>query len=389
MSNRNLRLFTVVALGMIVTSGLLEGAKGLSLPHFLTDLSVSPAAGAAIFSAGAFGFSLTSFTFGTLSQHLGLKRLVWAGFTIAATALASFLTFRNPVVLYFSSAFLGTGLSLVEMSTSLPISLLYDGPRQSGMLNLLHGFYGLGTLAGSAWAGFWFAHGAGWRVAIGLVGVGVSVWAFSFVSLPALPVPRSRSAEGGGYGPLFRDPAVWAAVIALAAAVAVEIGMSLWLPTYLQRAKGVPETTSALFTTLFFLGFTGMRLAGAWAVQRFGSVRSMLTLGLVGTAGLTGLVLLPGQFGWLGALVGAGVSVAFPTCVALVSTRYPDRVGRVYSLMYSGGGVSGIMTGPLMGLVAQQAGLNATLGLLLGGQVILLTAIGYYGWATRTPATVS
>lgn len=386
MNHPHLRRFTIIALGMIATSGLWEGAKGLSLPHFLADLSFSPATGAAVFSAGAFGWSLTSFTFGSLSQHYGLKRLAMGGFAVVSAALAAFFTSHAPAVLYIASAGVGTGLSLIEMSTSLPISLLYEGPRQSGMLNLLHGFYGLGTLGGSAWAGFWFAHGAGWRIAMGLISVFAAIWAVSFATGPVIQVPRSHSEDGGGYGPLFRDSLVWAAALALFAAVAVEIGVALWLPTYLQQAKGVSETASAFFTTLFFMGYTGTRLAGTWLVQRFGSVRSVLTLALAGTAGLAGLVALPGNFGWLGALVGAGVATGFPTCVGLVSNRYPDRVGRVYSLMYSSGGLSGIVTGPLMGWVAQQQGLDAAFGMLLAGYAGLVAAIGFYGWRDRVAA---
>lgn len=381
-SNQHIRHFTAIALGMIATSGFWEGAKGLSLPHFLTDLALQPALGGAIFAAGALGFTLTALTFGTLSHRLGLKRLVLTGCLLGLAALAAFLTGRHPVVLYGASMFLGTGISLVEMSTSLPISLLY-GDRQGGMLNLLHGLFGVGTLVGALWGGLWFRAGAPWQVAMGLIGLPVAVWTVWFTALPALPLPRSTGREGG-YGPLLRDPLVWIAALALAAAVVAESGMGLWLPSYLQRSKGLSEGASAFYTTAFFIGFTACRLAGGWLIDRVGPVRSVVLLGLIGGAGLMALILLPGPWAWLSALAGAGVAMGFATAVALVAARYPDRMGRVYSLMYSSGGVSAILAGPAMGWIAQRVSLSAVMGVPLGAYAALVGLMLLYGWGSRT-----
>lgn len=359
--------FTIIALGAIAGSGLMEAIKGLILPHMMRDLGLSPGFAAAILTAGGIGFLLTSLGFGGLTQRLGLKRVVLAGATLALLMLTLFLTLRLPALLYFAGLGLGAGGSLVEMSTSLPISLLYDGRAQGRMLNLLHGFFGIGTLVGTAWAGSLLSAGWPWQSPFLLVGLSLALVAGLFVARPAIPVPEPAPTAGlrerSEYGTMLRDPAVRLAAMALAAAVGAEAGLTIWIPAYLQAEKGISEALSAAYAALFFLGFTGMRLAGSWLINRFGPTRMVSTLALLGLGGIICVWALPGQWAWLLLLCGMGMATGFPTSVALVAARYPSSANRVYSLMYTAGGITGISIGPAMGWIAERAGLSAAMWL--------------------------
>lgn len=373
--------FTAIALGTIATIGLWEGARGVVLPHFLAEHAFSPAVGAAIFSASAIGGFAGSLSFGALSQRFGLRRLVAAGAALAAAMLALFLLLGNPIWLYASYLFYGLGFSMLELSTSLPISLLY-AERQGSMLNFLHGCFGVGALSGSMLGAALLGLGFGWRAPIILLGVLLIIWGTAFVAQPTLPLPRSETQEGG-YGPLLRDPLVWAAALALGAAVAGEVGAGLWIPSYLQQVKGLPEAASALGVTLYFGGFTATRLAGGWLVARFGSARAVVALAAVGAVGLIGFLTLPGGFAWLAALAGAGVAIGFATCIALVATRHPSRVNQVYGLMYATGGLAGIVTGPLLGIIGERAGLTAAMWSMLVCYAAIIGLISLFGRANR------
>lgn len=380
MSTHN-RHFTVIALGALATVGLLEGSRGVLLPHFRTDLSFSATWAGAIFSAGALGYLANSLAFGTLSHKLGLKRMVTIGAAVLAVAMTLFVTVRSPLLLYVASMALGAGMSMAELATSIHISLIYK-EKQSGMLNLLHGFFGVGALTGSLWAAFWLRLGASWRVPYGLVAVLLLLWIAYYLTLPQTELPKEEAGSGGA-GPLLRDPLVWVAAVALGAAVVAEVGATLWLPSYLQKVKGLAEAASAGQMTAFYAGFTTTRVLGGWLVGRAGPVRSVVMLAAVGLASLTALLALPGAPVLLPVLAGAGVATGFATCTALVATRYPDRVNQVYTVMYSAGGLAGIVTGPLMGWLGDHVGLTASMWVPLASYGVLIVLMSYYGVASR------
>jgi len=375
------RHFTAIALGALATVGLLEGSRGVLLPHFRADLALSATWAGAIFSSNALGYLANSLAFGFLSRKLGLKPMVTLGISLVAVAMGLFVTMRVPTVLYGANMLLGAGMSMIELGTSIHISLIYK-EKQGGMLNLLHGFFGVGALSGSLWSAFWLQMGAGWQVPYGLVGFILALWVGYYLTLPRTTLPQE--AEGGaGAGPLLRDPLVWAAALALGAAVAGEVGATLWLPSYLQKVKGLGEGVSAGFMMAFFAGFTATRIAGSKLVGRLGPVRTVAALAAVGLAALTALLALPGAPVIIPVLAGAGVATGFATCTALVATRYPDRVNQVYTVMYSAGGLAGIITGPLMGWLGDRFGLTASMWVPLAGYAVLLILMIYYGLAAN------
>lgn len=378
MVNSLQRRYAFVALGIIATVGLWDGSRGVILPHFLSDLKLTAATGATIFSSGSLGFLVCSLTFGSLTRRFGLKPVATGGFLLFAAALALFFTQREPLFLTIAVMMMGAGMGLVELSSGIPISILY-GEKQHGILNLLHGFFGLGALSGSLLAALFLGYGASWRapylLALGLL----VVWTLIFRRLPTLTLPQPPKSKAG-MGTMLRDPLVWIATFTLSAAVAAEVGVGLWLPSYLQQEKGLGEAVSAFGLTIFFVGFTATRLLASWLVNIVGPIRSVMGLGLIGVLGLAALLVLPGSWYALSALAGAGVAIAFATCVALVATRYPERVNQVYAFMYSSGAVAVMVTGPLMGFIGQRVGLGMAMWIPLIAYLAIILLIALYGW---------
>jgi fucose permease len=382
MSSRHRRQYTAIALGGLATIGLWEGAKGVLLPNFLSSLSLLPAAGATILSASAIGNFVGATGFGAVSQRLGLRRSSMLGGLLMGTAALLFLTVRLPALLYGAFLLYGLGLALVELTIQIPVSVLY-GQQQGGIFNLLHGFFGIGALAGSAWGALMLSLGAGWRQTAAVTGGCVLFWVLFYRSLPEVPLPREEAARGGNDAPVLRDPLTWVLALSLVAAVVAEIGCSLWLPTYLQQVKGLAEATAAMGATTFYLGFTATRLAGPWLVGHLGSLRALVLTALLGAAGLGGVLLLPGCFYWLSALAGSGIAIGFATCLTLAASRHPSRVNTAFSVMYAGGSLAGIGTGPAMGWIAQTGGLGAAMVVPMVCYFLIGGLVSFYGWAER------
>jgi fucose permease len=377
------RHYTAVAFGTLITIGLWDGARGVVLPHFLADMALTPTAGAAILVSAGAGYGIGALGFGVLSNRFGLKRLNLAGCLLAAAMLALFAVVRHPALLYATMVTAGLGIAMLDLSVSLPLSILY-GERQGGILNLLHGFFGAGALTGPLLAAALLAAGAGWRVPYLLPAALYLIWSAWYAGLPEVPLPvngtgpdapKVTAAEAASL--LGRDPLARAAVLALAAGVAAEAGVGLWLPSYLQAEKAMAEAQAALFTTVFFAGFTAGRMLAPPLLERTGYARGVALLALAGGAGLAMLVLLPGT-AWLSAVAGVGTGAIFPTCVALVSIRYPALVGHIYAAMYGGAAIAMIAIGPLMGRVGEQTGLTAAMWLPVACYAGVALLLGYY-----------
>lgn len=372
--------YTIIALGTIATLGTWGGAKGIVLPYFLSDLALAPAIGSAIFTASSVGSFIGSSGFAWLTSRFGLARVNQAGALLLLAITAAIMFLQLPPLLYPAFVLFGLGSSMVELSSTLPISIIYAG-NQGGIMSLTHGFFGLGSLTGSMLAGLAMARGLNWRLPMALAAVLTGCWAFAYHRQPPLTLPPRAKGEQGTGG-LLKDPLVWAATLALTAGVAAENGAGIWLATYLSQGKGLSPAATTLGATCFFLGFTASRLFGP-LLSRLGSVRAVLLCTGIGAAGFAGLVLLPAQWFWLTFLAGMGVGIIFPTCLTLVAVRYQSRSNQVFSLMYGMANVAGISTGPALGLVVERGGgLTAAMWVEICFYVAVVLLIGCYGWAT-------
>jgi|GEM_PF-3035957 len=383
-TNQSKRLFTFIALGTILTMGLWDATRGVILPHLLTDLRVGPTLGSQILVASAVGYLVNSLSFGTYSRRLGLRKVAGLGVAVVLVFLTLFLTLKLPLLLIPAGMVMGAGLGMIEMTTSLPISLLY-GDQQSGILNLLHGCFGMGAFLGSMYAAGLMSAGFGWRVPLALIGGLLVTWGLVYRRLPELSLATPHSGAKG-FGPVLRDPYVWAATLAVFFACVGEAGAVIWLPTYMQKVKGLSDAASALTLSFFFAGFTGMRLAGGWVVRRLGEVRSVVGLAAVGAVGLFLLMRQPGSWFWLAALAGMGVAVGFATCTSLACMRYPDRVDQIYTMIYSAGGLSVILSAPLMGWIGERVGFASTMWVPFTGYIAVMALMTFYGLGTRQRA---
>lgn len=375
------RGYVTAAMGIVVGIGFWLGSRGVILPRLLADTGFSPTTGATIFAGLALGALPGSLFYAPLSRRFGLRRLVGTGFLLWAIAALLFAATRSPVTLVLASMLIGFGFSLMELTSGLSISLLY-GARQAGMLNLLQGFWGLGALSGSFVAALLIGYVGTWRVVLVAVGLILIPFWLRYITLPPLPLPQPRRGQGSGRS-LLLDPLVWLGAGVLASGIAAEAGVSLWLPTYLQQVKGLSEANSALTLTLFYVGFTVTRLASPLLVSRAGPIRSVNGLALAGSAGLVALLWLPGGWFGLALVAGTGIAIAFGTSVGLVANRHPDQVNQVYAIMYTGMGIAGISSGPLMGWLAERVGLQMAMWVPLGGYLLIILLISLYGWLEK------
>ena len=146
----------------------------------------------------------------------------------------------------------------------------------------------------------------------------------------------------------------------------------LFLPLYLMREKGVPKNNTILVTAFFALGMLLFSNFAGQLGDRFGHLRVMRVLAVIGATMIAGFIYLPSFALMCAAVLVAGGTLApiSPVSLALQGVVTADRdLGRangIYNAFYA----VGMLVGPLVSSQIFQAS---------GGAPMLLHFVGLWG----------
>lgn len=234
-------------------------------------------------------------------------------------------------VLLAAVLLLGLGFGLLDAGVN---TLLAHAGVGAGLLNALHGTYGLAAVGLPLLVGLADLRLAFVVVAVGCLGL--------FAPLRQAPPLRRPPHDGGAAAARSRP---W--VVMLAVAMGVEVGSGAWAASHL---VGLGRTEAAAGTTVagFFVAFTLARFVLAPFADRTDPGR-IVRGGLV-LAGVAALLVAVGPWpaaGWL--LVGVGIGPVFPTTLAWLVRAHADD--RAATRLMVAGSVGGIVLPALIGLV--------------------------------------
>ncbi|MFC6017015.1 MFS transporter [Plantactinospora solaniradicis] len=375
----------VTAFAMI---GLQQALYGPAIPQLRTEHGIT-AAGAATALSVHFAGAIIGVLAMPLARRFGMadgRFMSWSLVGVAVGCVAFPLAPVWPLALV--AAFVaGVGFGGIDGGVNQVFTEVY-AESGHGMLNLLHGCFGVGAVAGP--------------IAIGLLpGYG---WSFVGCALLAvLAGPALRTASGARPAPVPNRPARraigqrrWLAPLGGAVSlgfllffmlhVGLETGAAGWETTHL-IATGLSESTAATATSGFWLAFTASRFAVVPLCRHF-SARTIV----IACTGLTVLAaaatLLDGLAPIAYALLGVAVGPLFPTGLAWLAQHRPALTPTVVALSM----VGGIALPPAIGLAVGVFGPAAigwamiTLAVAGLGTVIGLARVRRTGLPVAAPA---
>jgi predicted MFS family arabinose efflux permease len=220
-------------------------------------------------------YMLTSPIFGILGDRGARPRLVAAGVFVwsLATTLAGFA--RGFLALFLARAAVGVGEA--AYGTISPGMLADDYPRalRGRVMAVFFAAIPVGSALGFVIGGL-VDHAWGWRAAFFVVGVPGLLLALLCLRIPDPPrgaqdepeerdaAPAARSALAA-YGHLLRNRAYVLTVLGYAAYTFAVGGMGAWMPSFLERVRGVPkaQATVQFGAVVVATGFVGT-FAGGW-----------------------------------------------------------------------------------------------------------------------------
>ncbi len=297
--------------------------------------------------------------------------------SLAVGAIAMALLPGGALLVAFAIVGIGNGLIDVYLNVAAQRAESTSGRP---VLQWLHASYAFGGVTGAGLAGTLSVLGAGYRVAIVLVGVTLTTTAW----WTRRTVSREPGADGErttfSISALFRSPVLWIPALIVLFAFLVEGSMDTWSGNYLQAEIGTTAGISALvfmaFSMAVFLGrvFAGRVLFG------LGRRRTVLVSGVGSAAG--GLIATvtnsPLVIGLAFLLLGFALSAAAPAAFGLVETSDEDAtnaIAAVTTVGYTGF----IWSPPLLGWVADTFSLRGTM------TVIVIATFGIIGAGLLTP----
>lgn len=369
-----------VALGAFFLFGLPDGLLGVAWPSMRADFQVGLAALGVPLLVLNGCYILTAALSGVLTNRLGAGRALAGALTLYLLGLTAVALAPTWLVLVMAMGLLGLSLGILDAGLNAYAALRHG----SGVMNLLHGLYGVGTFVGPLAATAVLVAGRGWRptyVAVGVVAVvvliGIIATRRSWSERPTAARRASRPQES------LWNRALLLSLVSFVCVVGLEASVGKWPFSVLIGSRHFSASTAGILVSLYWGGFTAGRLLAA-ATARFSTLGRLLTGSL--TISLLGILL----FWWnpapvLGAaalpLIGVDFAALFPLLVALTPQRMASAKHAV-GFQIAAGGVGAGAIPSLLGVLLAGVGLE-TLGPAL--LLVALVLIGCEFLAARAP----
>ncbi|WP_412061824.1 MFS transporter [Rubrivirga sp. IMCC45206] len=326
-------------------TGLGEGALGLALLGLAAGLVVSASAA------------------GPLVARLGAHRVtLWALAVFAAGVVGPGLaTGFGSLALALVGVGLASGLLDVAMNAWAAEVEAADG---ASILGACHGLFSLGGMVGA---------GIGALAAAASVPLGLHFGASGLVFAGATLVQGWRAWAPRSEAPVHDGPAVaWptgpvAGLAALAVCgLVVEGAVADWGAVFMREVLAASPAVAALGFAAFSACMAGTRFGADALTDRWGDASVVRAGAAVGAVGLATVVLAPAV--WIAVvgfgLVGLGMAAVVPALFRAAS-RAPLPPGVGIAAVASAGYLGFLAGPPVLGFVAEAAGLRVSFGLLV------------------------
>jgi predicted MFS family arabinose efflux permease len=305
--------------------------------------------------------------FGTLTVTAGLSLLVVGLLTGAVLPAAVGLVLNG----------MGTGVWDVAMNVEGAAVELRLG---RSLMPRLHAAFSLGTVTGAGVGAASAATGVPLTAQVILVAALLPVIGVIVTRrfLPRVIEPATaETTKGSGALRAWREPRTLMIGLMVLAFAFTEGSANDWIALAFVDGYRTSETLGAVAFGFFVSAMTVGRLVGGSGLERFGRVPMLRVTAVLALAGLL-LVLLGGStpVALVGALLwGVGASLGFPVGMSAAADD-PQRAAVRVSVVSSIGYCAFLAGPPLIGLLAEHAGLLRALFVVLGALVLGLLCSG-------------
>lgn len=304
---------------------------------------------------------------GRLLSALGIRRALLVGMPLYLVSMALAPHAGSVIALFIILLAVGGAIAFTELGLNLGATYF---EQQSGRLVMsrLHGCWSIGLMCGSL-LGVAFAWlGLGLAVSTAIVAaISVGPLIYSSQTMPRLGARVETDEDGSGGGRHPRFPLVLIAIALFSMPLTmVEGAVGDWSAIMLRDVFGAGPAVAGIGFALFAALHAAGRLGGDWCKARLGVLPLARLLGVTCLAGNLLVVFSPhAGVAILGfALFGLGASAGYPLAMSAAGAL-PGRTPRHLATLTFFGIGAFLVGPPLIGFVADQAGLRAGYAVML------------------------
>lgn len=340
---------------------------GATLPKILADFKWSYLAAGIVIGAGAVAYFVFTYAAGHLVKRYGPRTVFLLGLGSIVAGLAFFATAADPLSNTILSAVIGAGQGCIEIGVNWT-TLRIDTRHSGRPMNLIHGAFAVGAIAGPLAVSVLIASDIGWALVFRGIAAIFALLAVVVVLTPLPDAGSEEAAEAGAAEPAHQSAAYWLAFGALLLYVGVELGVSNWVAEYFSRVFAYSAAAGAFLVSVFWFGV----LAGRFGIpllykgERHGrlliafsalAAGALIALTLLGYAASSGTPAGVGQV--LVFLVGLGCSIYYPTVITLIGKCFPRAQSQAVGFAATGGGIGAFAFPFVMAWLAEEWGIKA------------------------------
>jgi len=344
------RRLTGLAYACLLILGIQGGWLGPFLPEISRVLKVSIEGAGLLVSLTAVGYFIALLTVGALSHRWKAQHFLIAAMILYTAGFCGLAFAPALPLMLCATVVVGLGNGAIDVAANAVIVDL-NRERLAQALNYLHVLFGVGAFLGPIISGAALAHAIGYWWVFGLGAVVCAMVAVALAATPPVQV-RVPVEAGGGIMPLLRHPIIWILAGVLFLYVGGEAGIGAWLFLYLRVAASLGPGVASMGVSIYWLGLIAGRITGGRLADRIAPREMTICAGMISAAALFGLIAAPMSYGFAAGcifLIGFGYGPVFPNMVAIGAVRFPSQVGRMSSIIMSGGALGGVFVPWLMG----------------------------------------
>jgi fucose permease len=331
------RRFDLLGLGTFVIVGLPDGMLGTAWPAMRHSFGVPVGDLGLILLVNTIGSVVVAAFVGRLIQRLGVSVLLAVAGSCAALGGIGYVAAPGLWLILAIGPLLVAAAGMMDGGLNTAIAL--TGRRR--LLNLLHGFYGIGTAVGPLVVTAAILAGS-WRPAylllVALDLTAAALWALHHRRIPATGAVRPRAGDGAGQG---TDPAAtWSrrrvvSVLTLGLIVfflytGLEVSAGQWETSYLRGHLDLSASSAGLAAFGYWGALTAVRIGLALPARPV-SLRRVIGWGMAASVAAAALIWWqPSTAAVIAGFVilGAALAGVFPALIATTPQRIGDQRAR-------------------------------------------------------------
>ena len=257
---------------MFMMFAMTTDSVGLIIPEIIKTFRLNLTAAGTFQYATMAGIALAGFFLGHLADKFGRKPTIVVGLTLFA--ISSYLFAAGDSFVYFSILLgvSGVGIGVFKTGALALIGDLSKSTKEhTSLMNMVEGFFGVGSIIGPAILARLLATGASWKglyilaggicTVLILIALGARYPHTMKATQESMDLRHTLAAMGDRYALAFSLGAFLY--------VAAEAAVYVWMPTLLVGYRGSAAALVAYSISIFFILRAAGRFVGSWMLEHF------------------------------------------------------------------------------------------------------------------------